>query len=147
MLQCTQTAYSDKYSNTMRLVTVLPLPHNGHLQPTSDIQTDIKDFSYLSILQKDPLSEFFLKKEPRYRLGDCRVHILRRDFSVLRLRIFKTLQLFVPNSKRLRGYTQWVPFFSEKVHVTQRSFQEGPLQGFSSKEPGSSLFTWRDLKK
>jgi hypothetical protein len=90
----------------MRPVTALPLPHNGYLQPTSDKQIDIKDFSYLSILQKDPLSEFFLKKDPGYRLGGCKVYILRRDFfSVLRLRIFKTLQLFVPNNKRLRGYT------------------------------------------
>jgi hypothetical protein len=37
----------------------------------------------VSILQKDPLSEFFLKKEPGYRLGD-----------------------FFSNSKRLGGYTQ-----------------------------------------
>jgi hypothetical protein len=90
-LQCTQTAYSDEYANTMRPMTALPLPHNGHLQPTSDRQTDIKDFSYLSILEKDPLSEFFLKKESEYRLGGCKVHILRRYFSVLRLKIFKTL--------------------------------------------------------
>jgi hypothetical protein len=87
-------------------VTTLPLPHNSHLQPTSDRQTDIKDFSYLSILQKDPLSEFFLKKELGYRLGGYSVHILRRDFLVFWLRIFKTLQLFILNSKRLRGYTQ-----------------------------------------
>jgi hypothetical protein len=65
-----------------------------------------KDFNYLIILQKDPLSKFFLKKELRYRLGGCRVHILRRDFLVLWLIIFKTLQLFVPNSKRLGGNTQ-----------------------------------------
>jgi len=90
----------------MRPVTALPLPHNDHLQPIPNRQTDIKDFSYLSILQKDPLSMFFQKKEPRYRLGGCRVHMLRRDFLVLWLRIFKILQLFVPNSKRLGGYTQ-----------------------------------------
>jgi hypothetical protein len=53
--------------------------------------------------QKDPLSEFFLHKEPEYRLGGCRVHILRKDFQIFQPRIFKTLQLFVPNSKRLRG--------------------------------------------
>jgi hypothetical protein len=86
-------------------VTVQPLPYKGHLQPTSDRQIDIKDFRYLSILQKDPLSEFFLKKEPGDRLRGCRTHILMRDFLVLRLRIFKTLQLFIPNSKRLGSYT------------------------------------------
>jgi hypothetical protein len=90
-LQRTQTTYLDEYSNTMWPMTMLPLPHNDHLQLTSDKQTDIKDFSYLSILQKDRLSEFFLKKEPGYGLGGCRVHILRRDFSALGLRIFKTL--------------------------------------------------------
>jgi hypothetical protein len=97
-------------------------------------QTNIKDFSYLSILQKDPLSKFFLKKEPGYRLGGCRIHILRRDFLVLQLKIFKTLQLFVSNSKRLGGYTQGVHAHHSRI------FQEGPLQGFSLKEPGSSLF-------
>jgi hypothetical protein len=63
-LYCTQTTYSDEYSNTVRPVTALPLPYNGHLQATFDRQIDTKDFSYLSILQKDPLSEFFLKKNP-----------------------------------------------------------------------------------
>jgi hypothetical protein len=68
-LQCTQIAYLEEYSNTIRPMIALSLPHNGHLQPTLDRQTNIKDFSYLSILQKDPLSEFFLKKELGYRLG------------------------------------------------------------------------------
>ena len=34
---------------------------------------------------------------------------------------YKTLQLFVPNSKRLGGYTQWVYFFFKKVHITQKT--------------------------
>ena len=35
---------------------------------------------------------------------------------------FKTLQLFVPNSKRLGGYTQWVHFFLlQKAHVTRET--------------------------
>jgi hypothetical protein len=58
-------------------MTVLHLPNNGHLPPTSDTQTD-----YLRIQQKDPLSEFFLHKEPEYRLGGYRVHILMKDFQV-----------------------------------------------------------------
>ena len=33
----------------------------------------------------------------------------------------KTLQLFVPNSKRLGGYTQWVHFFFKKTHITQKT--------------------------
>ena len=34
---------------------------------------------------------------------------------------FKTLQLFVPNNKRLGGYTQWVHFFFKKAHITQKT--------------------------
>jgi hypothetical protein len=54
----------------------------------------------------DPLSRFLLHKELEYRLRGCRVHILRKDFQVFQSEIFKTLQLFVLNSKRLGGYTQ-----------------------------------------
>jgi hypothetical protein len=32
-------------------------------------------------MTRDPLSKFFLKKEPIYMLGGCRVHILRKDFQ------------------------------------------------------------------
>jgi hypothetical protein len=84
-------------------VTALPLPQNGHLQPTSDKQTDIKDFSYLSILQNDPLSEFFLKKEPRYRLGGYRIHILRRDFFSSLAQNFQDSLTFCSKQQEARG--------------------------------------------
>ena len=66
----------------------------------------------------------------------------------------KTLQLFVPNSKRLGGYTQWVHFFlSKKTHVTKKTFsrqnyfkdsrqKEAGLsytQALLDKEPGNML--------
>jgi hypothetical protein len=106
-LQYTQTAYSDEYSNTMRPATTLPLPHNSHLKPTPNRQTEIKNFSYLSVLQKDPLSEFFLKKKnPDIGLGATGYKSSGEIFSALRLRIFKTLKFFVPNNKRLGGHTQ-----------------------------------------
>ena len=50
-----------------------------------------------------PRPSSFLIKEPGYTLGGCNM----RGFSALLNSIrFKTLQLFVPNSKRLGGYTQ-----------------------------------------
>ena len=54
------------------------------------------------------LSSFRIK-EPRYMLGGCN----RKGFQSFEQLRFKTLQLFVPNSKRL-GYTQWVHFFLQK---------------------------------
>jgi hypothetical protein len=146
-LQCTQTAHSDEYSNTTRPVTALPLPHNSHLPPASDTQTDIKDFSYLSILQKDPLSEFFLKKEPGYRLGGYRVHILRIDFFSSSAQNFQDPPTFCFKQQEARGYTQWVPFFSEKAHITQGFFKKDHFKVSFRKNPNQACFTWRDLKK
>ena len=61
----------------------------------------------------------FWVKEPGYTLGGCN----RRGFSALLNNIrFKTLQLFVLNSKRLRGYTQWVHFFLQKSTRHQEDF-------------------------
>jgi hypothetical protein len=54
-----------------------------------------------------PLSEFLtIEKNFGKMLGGCRVQILRRDFQFFQQSKFKILQLFVPNNKRLRGYTQ-----------------------------------------
>ena len=52
--------------------------------------------------------------------------------------MIKTLQLFVPNSKRLGGYTQWVHFFFEKAHITKRLPQRRPFQDITTKKPGTS---------
>ena len=41
------------------------------------------------------------------------------SFEQLRL---KTIQLFISNSKRLGGYTQWVHFFLQKAHVTKKTY-------------------------
>ena len=38
-----------------------------------------------------------------------------------RLHILQDPQLFVPNNKRLGGYTQWVHFFFKKAHITQKT--------------------------
>ena len=46
----------------------------------------------------------------------------RRRFQFLEQIRLKTLQLFVPNSKRLGGYTQWVHFFFKKAHITRKAF-------------------------
>ena len=54
-------------------------------------------------------SSFWIK-EPGYMLGDCDT----RNFHLFEQLRFKTLQLLVPNSKRLGGYTQWVHFFIQK---------------------------------
>ena len=45
----------------------------------------------------------------------------RRGFQSFEQLRFKTHQLFVPNSKRLGGYTQWVYFFFKKAHITQKT--------------------------
>ena len=50
-------------------------------------------------------------------LGGCN----RRDFQFFEQLRFKILQLFVLNSKRLGGYTQWVHFFFKKAHITQKN--------------------------
>ena len=65
-------------------------------------------------------SSFWIK-EPRYTLEGCN----RRGFQFFEQLRFKTLQLFVPNSKRLGGYTQWVHFFLRKsAHHLDRSLQD-----------------------
>ena len=51
-------------------------------------------------------------------LGGCN----RRGFQSFEQLRFKTLQLFIPNSKRLGGYTQWVHFFFRKSTCHQEDF-------------------------
>jgi hypothetical protein len=56
-------------------------------------------------------------------LGGCRVHVLRECFLFFSGKfIEKTLQLFVPNSKRLRGYNQWMNFFVKKCTPLGRPY-------------------------
>jgi hypothetical protein len=50
----------------------------------------------------------------------------------------KTLQLFVLNSKRLEGYTQWVHFFFAKVHTTHS--QKNTLRFLFKKHPDEPCF-------
>ena len=58
----------------------------------------------------------------------------------------KTLQLLVPNSKRLGGYTQMEVLFSKKVHTTRRSHEA--LHGFAQESTRTTLVpTQRDLKE
>ena len=52
-------------------------------------------------------------------LGGCN----RGSFQFFEQLKFKTLQLFVPNSKRLGGYTQWVPFFQKSAHHSKEFFK------------------------
>jgi hypothetical protein len=59
----------------------------------------LKDASHLSILQKDPLPEFFLQN-PNIGLG------LQGTYPFFNLESSKTLQHFISNSKRLEDYTQ-----------------------------------------
>jgi hypothetical protein len=54
----------------------------------------------------------------------------------------KTLQLFVPNSKRLGSYTQWVHFFFAKSALHSEVLA-GTLQGFSSKITRINLVSTR----
>jgi len=52
---------------------------------------------------------------------------------------FKTLQLFVPNSKRLGGYTHWVHFFLQKsAHHSEDFFKIDHFKATRQKEPGHS---------
>ena len=50
----------------------------------------------------------------------CLEAIIEEVFSSLEQLRFKILQLFVPNSKRLEGYTQWVHFFLQKKRTSRR---------------------------
>ena len=59
----------------------------------------------------------FQIKEPGYMLKGCN----RKGFQSFEQLRFKTLQFFVPNSKRLGGYSQWVHFFFKKAHITQKT--------------------------
>jgi hypothetical protein len=54
----------------------------------------------------------------------------------------KTLQLFISNSKRLRGYTQWVHFFFAKSALHSEVLTR-TLQGFSSKITRINLISTR----
>ena len=52
---------------------------------------------------------------------------------------FKTLRLFVPNSKRLGGYTQRVHFFLKKsAHHSKDFFKTDHSKATRQKEPGHS---------
>jgi hypothetical protein len=51
---------------------------------------------------KDPSSEFFMSKTTRKQARGLQSIYTQEEFFSLS----KTLQLFVPNSKRLGGYTQ-----------------------------------------
>ena len=58
----------------------------------------------------------------------------------------KTLQLIVPNSKRLRGYTQMDVLLPQKAQTTRRS-QEA-LHGFAQETSQTTLVpTRQDLKE
>jgi hypothetical protein len=87
----------------------------------------------------DPLYEFVLhKKKPRYRLGGCKVHILRRDIQFFSSKDSRSSN-FLLQIARGSGAILSECTFSLKKHITQGFFQERPLQGFSSKEPGPGL--------
>ena len=59
----------------------------------------------------------------------------------------KTLQLLVPNSKRLGGYTQMDVLFSLKKRTSLRRSQEA-LHGFAQKSTQTTLVpTQQDLKE
>ena len=59
--------------------------------------------------------------------------------SIEQLR-FKTLQLFIPNSKRLGGYTQWVHFFLQKsAPHSERIFKTEGVRTTRQKEPEHSI--------
>jgi hypothetical protein len=78
---------------------------------------------------------------PGYRLRGCGIHVLREYIFYFFPEKFaeKTLQLFVPNSKRLRSYTQCA-LHSE---VLTRK-----LQHFSLKITRINIIsTWNNLKK
>jgi hypothetical protein len=114
--QCTRRAYLDEYSNTVQPVTVLHVPNNVHLPPTSDRQID-----YLRIQQKDPLSEFFLHKEPEYRLKGYRVHILRKDFQVFNLEFSRPSNFLFQTARGLGATLNKCPFSSKK-HTSLKDF-------------------------
>ena len=68
-------------------------------------------------------------------LGGCNT----RGFQFFEQLRFKTLQLFVPNSKRLGGYTQWVHFFLRKSARQQEDFfKTDHFKASQQKEPGPS---------
>ena len=69
-------------------------------------------------------------------LGGCN----RRGFQFFEQLKFKTLQLFVPNSKRLGGYTQWVHFFLQKkgAHHSEDFFKIDHFKATRQKEHGHS---------
>jgi hypothetical protein len=71
----------------------------------------------LSLFTSDPTSDYFSSKQvPRYRLEGCGIHVLRICFLFFPRKFAeKILQLFIPNSKRLGGYTQWVHFFAKSA--------------------------------
>ena len=101
-----ERAYSEEYTNTVQLV------NKRHLHSTTTIQLYLTTADYQRICQ-DHVSEFFLNNARGY---------YRRGFQFFEQLRFKTLQLFVPNSKRLRGYTQWVHFFLKKSAYHSEDF-------------------------
>ena len=65
----------------------------------------------------------------------------RGRFQFLEQIRLKTLQLLVPNSKRLGGYTQWVHFFLRKSARHQKDFFKTKLlQGLMTKRSQTELY-------
>jgi hypothetical protein len=94
-----------------------------------------------SLFSSDPTCDYYnSKKVPGFKLGGCGIHILRECFLFFPWKFAeKTLQLFVLNSKRLRGYTQWVHFFFAKSALHSEVLTEH-FKVSLRKLPVSSLF-------
>jgi hypothetical protein len=86
--------------------------------------------------------EFFLKKEPGYRLGGCRVHILRRYFSFFGSE-FSRPSNFLFQTARGSGATLSERPFSPKKRTSLKDFffKKDHFKVSLRKNPDRACFT------
>jgi hypothetical protein len=108
-------------------MTTLSLPYNDYLPPTSNRHIDIKDFSYLNILQKDPLSEFFLKKEPGIGSGATGYISLGEIFQFFISEFSRPFNFLFQIARGSGATLRECPFSPKKHTSLEDFFQEGPL--------------------
>jgi hypothetical protein len=110
-----------------------PLPRlicfdSGTMPGGSDSRTKDREYKHSRLQQphnntsRPFIRVLFWIKEPGEGSGAARYIPSKKTFKLF---LQETLWLFVPNSKRLEGYTQWVQF-SQKLHSLERENSEQP---------------------
>jgi hypothetical protein len=97
--QYSRKVYPEEYANIVQLVT------KQYLYPTTNYHLPLTESRLSENMTKDPLSEFFLNKRTQINARG-----LQGTYPQDRFLAFPTIKIhqlfFVPNNKKLGGYTQ-----------------------------------------